>query len=1044
MRLRRLTTSLLLIASVAAAACDRTGVGRSDTSLLGELREHAPYSRHFAPRLSVATTYHPCPDSSAADKIVRIATCRRGAEPPSAATLAFAGRVAAALKASSNPKTLHAAALVELLWSDAQGTSLDRSISLLSAASRSSEDADVLTDLAAAHLVRAERSQTPRDVVEAIEVASRALRILPSHTAARFNLALALDRVGLIAEAKKEWQRYLSVDSHSEWAAEARVRQRGVGSTFDDKDIPLVAEGDSAAATRFANNDAGSARAYGWDNLLGTWAEALLASDSIRANRALRAARLLGNAIERRGGDASLADAVGVIDQATDKSALRELATGHRAYAAGRAAYTGLKYDAAATELRASAASQSITLRQWSNVFLGGALVYQRRLSDGQDALRSVVVNADTTRHPALAARAAWSLGLTMVRAGSYADGVSLLRRAESWFDRARERENQGALAEIQAEVLFDRGDTDRGFDALQVALAMLDPYAKSVWHHNALWTGAREAARAGLPNAAARFAAEDARVAQATGLAAQVVESRLTRARLLLAAGDRVAADSEFGVARVALHQVPPAVRGWLEADLASAKAAGIVDEQPRDAIAQLDSVIEYFGTTQRHPVRLFPALVARAEALVAVGDTARATRDLTRAIEVVEARRDSFADLPDRAALLDAARPTFDRVVRLRLAAGKSSEALVLLERSRSALQRLTPRPGTSTNWSSPLVSPAGQTVVDYGLIGDTLVTWTIKGNVTQADKRRIDRAALRETIERLRTALELESQNDESLEDLSRLYDVLIGPVVTRFTPGETVVIVPDAELANVPFAALRDRSSRRYLVESYPIRVATDLQDATTAGRRRAVVRHALIIADPAFDAKAFRGLRRLGGAAREAQAIGQLYRDHATLAGDKATTSAATAAIRKSAVVHYAGHAVFNDERPERSMLALARDSAGGPIGLAAEAIARLDLGNVRLVVLSACESIRGRSTATGGFTGLAAAFRNAGADGVVGSLWRVDDESTAALMADFHREYVALGDPTAALRAAQLQYLKTAMGARASPFAWAAFRYVGT
>ena len=170
----------------------------------------------------------------------------------------------------------------------------------------------------------------------------------------------------------------------------------------------------------------------------------------------------------------------------------------------------------------------------------------------------------------------------------------------------------------------------------------------------------------------------------------------------------------------------------------------------------------------------------------------------------------------------------------------------------------------------------------------------------------------------------------------------------------------------------------------------------------------------------------------------------MYRDFTTLEGDAATTSATTAAMQEFAVVHYAGHAVFNDERPERSMLALARDSAGGPIGLAAEAIARLDLSNVRLVVLSACETIRGRAASTGGFTGLAAAFRNAGADGVVGSLWRVDDQSTTALMADFHREYVALGDPSAALRAAQLHYLKSAMGARASPFAWAAFRYVGT
>ena len=617
MRSSRLTTSILVIATVLASACDRIGGNARNANLLVELRQNAPYARHFAPRLSVATSYRPCPDSVAAVGIVRVGSCRRDTEPPSGATLAFAARTAAALKASSDASTLHAAALVELLWSDAQGTSLDRSISLLSAATRRSEDADALTDLAAALLVRAERSQTPRDVVEAIEAASRALRISPSHAAARFNLALALDRVGLVAEAQKEWQRYLAADSTSEWAVESRLRRREVETGIDDNITALVAEGDSIAAAHFADGDAGSARTFGWDQLLGTWGEAVLASDSTRADRALGAARLLGKALERReGGDASLADAVGVIDRATDKSAVRELAIGHRTFSAGRAAYTSLKYEAAATELRTSSAPsrRSVTLRQWSNVFLGGALVYQRRLADGRELLRNVVANADTSRHPALAARAAWSLGLTMVRAGSYADGVSLLRRAESWFARAGEHESRGAVAEIQAEVLFDRGDTDRGFDALQVALTMLSPYSKSVWHHNALWTGARESARVGLPNAAARFAAEDARVAQATGLVAQVVESRLTRAQLLLAAGDRVAADSEFGVARLALNEVPPSVRGWIEADLRSSMAAGIVADQPKEAISQLDTVIEYFGTMQRHPVRLFPALVARA----------------------------------------------------------------------------------------------------------------------------------------------------------------------------------------------------------------------------------------------------------------------------------------------------------------------------------------------------------------------------------------------------------------------------------------------
>jgi hypothetical protein len=54
----------------------------------------------------------------------------------------------------------------------------------------------VYTDLAAALLVRAERHQTPRDLVEAIEVADLALELKPRNEAARFNLALGLERLG--------------------------------------------------------------------------------------------------------------------------------------------------------------------------------------------------------------------------------------------------------------------------------------------------------------------------------------------------------------------------------------------------------------------------------------------------------------------------------------------------------------------------------------------------------------------------------------------------------------------------------------------------------------------------------------------------------------------------------------------------------------------------------------------------------------------------------------------------------------------------------
>jgi CHAT domain-containing protein len=146
----------------------------------------------------------------------------------------------------------------------------------------------------------------------------------------------------------------------------------------------------------------------------------------------------------------------------------------------------------------------------------------------------------------------------------------------------------------------------------------------------------------------------------------------------------------------------------------------------------------------------------------------------------------------------------------------------------------------------------------------------------------------------------------------------------------------------------------------------------------------------------------------------------------------------------AAIVHYAGHAVFDDERPERSVLALARVSDASPSGLSAEQVARLDLRRVQLVVLSACETLRGRRGRSGGFAGLTGAFLSAGVGGVVGSLWRVDDASTRDLMVEFHRALATSGHPASALREAQLRLLHSPDSPRRTPAAWAGFRYVGT
>jgi tetratricopeptide (TPR) repeat protein/CHAT domain-containing protein len=106
-------------------------------------------------------------------------------------------------------------------------------------------------------------------------------------------------------------------------------------------------------------------------------------------------------------------------------------------------------------------------------------------------------------------------------------------------------------------------------------------------------------------------------------------------------------------------------------------------------------------------------------------------------------------------------------------------------------------------------------------------------------------------------------------------------------------------------------------------------------------------------------------------------------------------------------------------RPRSEDDLLAHDDRGI---LTAEAIAGLDLSGMELAVLSACETGIGLGFGGGeGVFGLQRAFHLAGAHNVIASLWKVDDQATAALMALFYEKlWRQRKPPLEALREAQL------------------------
>ena len=106
--------------------------------------------------------------------------------------------------------------------------------------------------------------------------------------------------------------------------------------------------------------------------------------------------------------------------------------------------------------------------------------------------------------------------------------------------------------------------------------------------------------------------------------------------------------------------------------------------------------------------------------------------------------------------------------------------------------------------------------------------------------------------------------------------------------------------------------------------------------------------------------------------------------------------------------------------------------------LTSKEISQLDLKGLDLVVLSACESALGDIN-NGGIYGLQRGFKKGGANTIVMSLGKVDDEATRILMVEFYRNFMNGKTKRQSLNEAQ-QYLRKAdNGKFEDPKYWASF-----
>ncbi len=293
--------------------------------------------------------------------------------------------------------------------------------------------------------------------------------------------------------------------------------------------------------------------------------------------------------------------------------------------------------------------------------------------------------------------------------------------------------------------------------------------------------------------------------------------------------------------------------------------------------------------------------------------------------------------------------------------------------------------------------------------------------------------------------------------------RLYGVLLRPAQAQLQGKTRLVIVPDGALWELPFEALKS-TPQRYLLETCEISRAPSLAALAAMSKAREprtseANKTLLALGNPAFapvgeqfPLRAGRlNLAPLPETESEVRTLARLYGPASkVLTGAAATEQQFKAEAGKYRVLHLATHGVFDDASPMYSQLVLAQpgERASGQREdglLEAWEITQLNL-QAELVVLSACETARGRIGAGEGVLGLVWALFVAGSPSTIVSQWKVNSTSAAGLMLEFHRAW--LGTSTAAtqskagaLRAAALKLLHSKQYRH--PFYWASFALIG-
>ena len=637
-------------------------------------------------------------------------------------------------------------------------------------------------------------------------------------------------------------------------------------------------------------------------------------------------------------------------------------------------------------------------------------------------------------------------------------DEVRAQRCLSAARDYATTARTKLRLANAEGAALVERGKPTQAGAAFERGLAIADGAHLSPTHENRslAYIGLARAALLGdRPAEARRYAAHALVLGGARADLGQVVDSLQLMARSYSAQQASAPAVSILQVAASLIEQVPiddldaEQRATWLAtqhavfAELTTLFAANAGDDEARSW--------EAFEVSERGRARSLRYALSQATDTRATSSSEPASvryRELMRGIaELARPARAGEQEIPLAA---------LQQLVALRDVVPEASPGAALRQR----------------------LGAIDATVVEYAAGRDTMFAFVIDSEhirVVPLGARRDIAAAAATLYERVRNP---ESAMSDVRSAARRVAELALWPVA-GFVSQKRVIFIPDDALHMVPFAVLpwSSGADAPLVVERAELSVMPSALFVTRAGANHAAFEAAPrleLIGDPVFRATDWQrecheahavgaygevdpervvmrsmsgALPRLPGSRKEIMAIAELahryspgsrVREHL---GCEATPQALRAAAAASpTLLHIATHGYVDAYRPRLSALALTpdEDSNGAAATFGLLEILQMKIDS-RLVVLSACDTSRGRLLPGEGVLGPAQAFLQAGAASVLASYWRIADEATAPFMRTFYR-YLLVDHLTAAaaLRQTQLEYARAG-----SSHDWAAFTLFG-